>query len=147
LVDIGAAPVRVRPDLQRPRSGVLTLLLSRPLELSRLRESFVSGLHTKVSTGLAGRSDASVDFIQLFVKTTRELEASVPAALKVLKHDGLLWVSYPKGSSKAKSDLNRDILWKLMEKHGMAGVSLVSVDDVWSAMRFRPADMVGKQSK
>jgi hypothetical protein len=56
-----------------------------------------------------------------------------------LKSDGLLWICYPKGSSKMKTDLNRDILWGQMEKFGLAGVSLVSVDEVWSDMRFRPS--------
>jgi len=61
-----------------------------------------------------------------------------------LKKDGLFWICYPKGSSKIKTDLNRDILWAAMGKFGLAGVSLISIDNVWSAMRFRPTDKVGK---
>jgi hypothetical protein len=35
--------------------------------------------------------------------------------------------------------LNRDILWKRLAKEGIDSVRQVSVDDVWSALRFRPA--------
>jgi hypothetical protein len=67
--------------------------------------------------------------------------------LPFLKADGIFWVSYPKGRSKVRTDLNRDILWKLMDKYGLAGVALISINEVWSAMRFRPADKVGKSKK
>jgi hypothetical protein len=47
-------------------------------------------------------------------------------------------VAYPKGTSKKyKSDYNRDTGHALMAKHGLDGVSLVSLDDGWSAMRFK----------
>ena len=105
---------------------------------------YAEQLGTDVSTGLAGKPDHGFDFIQLFVRTGQEVEKLVPDAIRVLKHDGLLWISYPKGSSKVKTDLNRDILWKAMEKYGLAGVFMVSIDDVWSAMRFRPLEKVGK---
>ena len=95
------------------------------------------------SSALAGQ----FDFVHLFANNKAELEKFIPQALKGLKQDGLFWISYPKQSSKAKTDLNRDILWKLVEKHGFDGVSLISLGDVWSAMRFRPHSAVGKSKK
>jgi hypothetical protein len=86
----------------------------------------------------------SLDFVQLFVKTSQELDNQVPSILNALKKGGLFWICYPKGGSKIKTDLNRDILWATMGKFSMAGVSLISIDNVWSAMRFRPTDEVGK---
>ena len=50
---------------------------------------------------------------------------------------------YPKGGRKAGTDLNRDILWNLMQGRGLVGVTLVAVDNEWSAMRFRPPELVG----
>jgi hypothetical protein len=41
--------------------------------------------------------------------------------------------------AKVESDLNRDVLWQIVEeRHGLEGVTLVAVDETWSAMRFRP---------
>lgn len=83
-----------------------------------------------------------LDALQVFVHDADELERLAPAFGSV-RPDGLLWICYPKGGRRAGTDLNRDLLWQRMETHGLAGVTLVSVDDTWSAMRFRPPDRVG----
>ena len=86
------------------------------------------------------------DFVHLFVKDRRELEKLGPPAFDSVKYDGLLWISYPKGSSKVDTDLNRDSLWKLMtETTSLRPVTQVSVDATWSAIRFRPSELVGKK--
>lgn len=79
-----------------------------------------------------------VDFVHLFVINSLELNEFLGSALKVLKKDGLFWISYPKKSSQVKSDLNRDELVSLLRKDGYEGVSLISIDDTWSAMRIKP---------
>jgi hypothetical protein len=85
------------------------------------------------------------DYVHLFVKDFEELNASIDHALEVVKYDTLLWISYPKGSSRIKSDLNRDTLWEAMLERGIRPVTQVSVDKVWSAVRFRPIEAVGKK--
>ncbi len=87
------------------------------------------------------------DFVHLFAADKAELEKFLPQALAALREDALFWISYPKQSSKVKTDLNRDVLRKIMEKRGLDGVSLVSLGDIWSAMRFRPHAAVGKTKK
>lgn len=47
----------------------------------------------------------------------------------------ILWVAYPKGN---KADINRDSLWPILAEYGMRPIGQVAVDDVWSALRFRP---------
>src|SRR5437870_1596026 len=36
------------------------------------------------------------------------------------------------------TDLNRDILWRHLLKRRIQGVRQIAIDDVWSALRFRP---------
>jgi hypothetical protein len=83
-----------------------------------------------------------LDVVQVFAHDRAELER-VAGAFGSVRDGGLLWVCYPKGGRKAGTDLNRDLLWERMSQDGLAGVTLVAVDDAWSAMRFRPADQVG----
>ena len=79
------------------------------------------------------------DAVLAFAKDQAELQRVARDAIKATKADGLLWISYPKGSAGAKTDLNRDVLREVVaERHGLEGVSLVAVDETWSAMRFRP---------
>jgi hypothetical protein len=88
--------------------------------------------------------DGTYDFVQLFVKDRSELERFGPAAFQAVRYDGLLWVCYPKQTGKIKSDLNRDSLWKLLEPTGFSPVMQIAIDETWSALRFRPAEKVGK---
>jgi hypothetical protein len=82
------------------------------------------------------------DFVQLFVHDLAQLQALLPLAIQSVKHDALLWIAYPKGGAKMGTDLNRDRLWAAVSEHHLTGVALVSLDEVWSAMRFRPSEQV-----
>jgi hypothetical protein len=52
-----------------------------------------------------------------------------------LTRPNILWVSYPKAN---RTDLNRDTLWPILAEYGMRPIGQVAVDEVWSALRFRP---------
>jgi len=52
--------------------------------------------------------------------------------------DRLAWIGYPK-AGKLGTDLNRDRLAQAVAAHGIQPVRQVSIDDTWSALRFRPA--------
>jgi hypothetical protein len=80
----------------------------------------------------------NLDFIQAFVTSRKELEESLSGLKAALKRDGLLWVTYPKGTSKAKTDINRDSINAYAQTAGLQGVAMISVDDTWSALRLRP---------
>jgi hypothetical protein len=48
-----------------------------------------------------------------------------------------LWVTYPKGTSKTKTDLNRDIIREYASTVGFEAVSIFAVDETWSALRLK----------
>jgi hypothetical protein len=52
--------------------------------------------------------------------------------------DRMAWIGYPKGG-KLDTDLNRDRLAQALACEGIQPVRQVSIDDTWSALRFRPA--------
>ena len=88
--------------------------------------------------------DTSIDqrcpynFMVIFVKSIREVNDISPMALHNLTADGVLWFCYPKKTSKKlSSELERDRGWKSLNDMGFHGIRMVSVDDDWSAMRFR----------
>ena len=85
----------------------------------------------------AGGADAVVLFARSSDAVTRQLSEASRAA----GPDGLLWLAYPKGTSGVKTDLGRDSLTPLTDRiAGLTGVTLVSVDETWSAMRLRPSE-------
>jgi hypothetical protein len=87
------------------------------------------------------------DFVQLFVHDAAEVEAWTPKAIQYLKDDALFWITYPKQSSKVKTNINRDSLFTLvLGISEYRAVSNVAVDDTWSALRFRHLNKVKSKS-
>ena len=79
----------------------------------------------------------NIDLIQLFVTSKNQLEIQLPGLKKMLTPRGLLWVTYPKGTSKVKTDINRDTIWRYVQTLTMTANSMISIDDTWSAMRVK----------
>jgi hypothetical protein len=78
------------------------------------------------------------DFMIIFVRKVTEVKEIVPVALHNLALDGVLWFCYPKKSSKKhSSDIDRDHGWKVLNDLEFFGIRLITIDDDWSAMRFR----------
>lgn len=81
-------------------------------------------------------------YAQLFARDLAELDRLIDAVLPAIEYDALLWVCYPKGTSGIKTDINRDIIWKHLAGRGIRPVTQLAIDEVWSAMRMRPVDLV-----
>jgi hypothetical protein len=118
----------LRKLLYKSQSPVL--LLDAPPEFDAVRRDFGDEVD-------AGRARPH-PFALAFVKSAAEADAAAAVIRSATSPGALIWVAYPKGTSKRyKSDVNRDTLHALMDAQGLIGVSLVSIDGDWSAMRFK----------
>jgi len=97
-----------------------------------------------VAADPAGATAGAFDFVQLFVRSQAELERQGPIAYRAVRYDGLLWVCYPKKSGGVESDLSRDLVAEVVSAAGLRPVTQVAIDAVWSALRFRPPEQVGR---
>jgi len=86
---------------------------------------------------VVSKAAVPVDVIQMFVANRQEMEAELPKVKALAGPQSLIWVTYLKGTAKTKTDINRDSLHAYGRTVGLEGVSLVSIDDDWSAMRFK----------
>jgi ApbE superfamily uncharacterized protein (UPF0280 family) len=82
-------------------------------------------------------SSAKADAVIVFAKTLAEVDAKAGPAVAAAKEDRIAWVAYPK-AGQLDTDLNRDVLWKHLLKKGVQAVRQVAINEVWSALRFRP---------
>jgi hypothetical protein len=80
---------------------------------------------------------AKSDGVLVFVTSLAEVDSKCGPLVEAARNDRLAWVAYPK-AGQLGTDLNRDVLWKHLLKQGIQGVRQIAIDDVWSAMRFRP---------
>jgi len=78
------------------------------------------------------------DWLQVFVESRAELKALAPRLMPALKPISTLWISFPKGTSKIQRDLTRDRGWRSLQSLNLKWITLISVDETWSAFSLRP---------
>jgi len=89
---------------------------------------------------LAQQLAGQYDVVHLFAYTKENVDQFGPAAIKAVKPGGLLWISYRKQVPKGEvRSIHRDVGWETVYQAGWEGVSLIAIDDLWAAMRFRPS--------
>ena len=84
----------------------------------------------------APSEEESIDFIHFFGTSQLDFTTTAPDLIPLLNKQGLLWVSWPKASSKMKTDLKRDWIREYMLGLGLVDVKVASVDDTWSGLKF-----------
>jgi hypothetical protein len=109
-------------------AGYLVLLQPGPMDVG-------TELHTA----------QAYDVVQLFVNSADELRRMGPSAIRALKPEGLLWITYPKGGqTRGATDLpatpwwtKRDVLGEITSITGYKPVAFVAIDDQYTALRFK----------
>jgi len=81
---------------------------------------------------------AAADVVVAFARNQEDLTTVAAPAIEAARQDKLAWIAYPK-AGKLGTDLNRDILARLLTGEGVQPIRQVAIDDTWSALRFRPA--------
>src|SRR5688500_455259 len=77
-----------------------------------------------------------MDFIHLFVKDQKTFRQLFIRSKNNLKKDGMLWVSWPKKSSKVPTDLDENIIRDFGLNDGLVDVKVCAVDEIWSGLKF-----------
>ncbi|AXT53955.1 DUF3052 domain-containing protein [Aquimarina sp. BL5] len=76
------------------------------------------------------------DFIHVFCTSVDELKTQIPIYKTALKKTGMLWVSWPKGSSKIPTDLKREPIREYLLDIGLVDIKVAAVDNDWSGLKF-----------
>lgn len=113
------------------REGHVVLVVSEPTAYW----NWLSPLPEKVKVvKKAGKPE--LDFVHVFVTTLKQFESEFLKKRDLLKKDGMLWVSWPKKSSKVPTDLDENMIRDFGLANGMVDVKVCAVDEVWSGLKF-----------
>jgi hypothetical protein len=82
------------------------------------------------------RLSAELDIIHLFTKERQEMEKHLPNYLRRIKQNGMIWVSWPKKSSKVVTDITEGTVRDIALPLGLVDVKVCAIDDVWSALKL-----------
>lgn len=87
--------------------------------------------------GIVAKSGTKpLDFIHLFVKEKRVFEKEVLRYRKMLKPDGMIWISWPKKSSQVASDIDENMIRNFALKNGLVDIKVCAIDEVWSGLKL-----------
>lgn len=101
-------------------------------------EDYLKGLRPlPAGVDLTERLQGKFDWVQVFVKNKAELDKITPKVIRALKPESLLWISFPKGTSKIQTDLTRDKGWDAVQQADLKWVNLILVNETWSAFSLR----------
>lgn len=81
-------------------------------------------------------TDESLDFAHLFVQTHADLNVESDRLIPLLKKDGMLWVSWPKGTSKLYTEINRENVRAALLSRGLVDTKVCAVNEDWSGLKF-----------
>ena len=123
------------------KPGMRALIIAPPPGYLQLLTPLPDGLT------VSSRAEGMYPFVQVFATRLAEIGTFAKRLPKHASPNALVWISYPKKTSKAAGDLSRDVIRQAMDEKGWRAVSIVAIDEVWSALRFRRAGQVGSPSK
>jgi Protein of unknown function (DUF3052) len=129
----------VVPDAMAPYAGAsleqkLGLAGSATVRLFGAPEGFTAKIEA------ARQTDGEADLVILFARSPAELETELLGAMESVAESGSLWIAWPKGGRGARGDLTQLDVRERGIAAGWVDYKIASLDDTWSALRFRRRD-------
>ncbi|HLE98190.1 MAG TPA: DUF3052 domain-containing protein [Candidatus Thermoplasmatota archaeon] len=97
---------------------------------------FVASLELPPGVKVLRPASRDLDLVHLFASSAARLARAFPSAKRALAKTGMLWVSWPKGSSGVDTDLTEDVVRSMGLAHGLVDVKVCAVDGTWSGLKF-----------
>ena len=111
------------------KAGFRAQLANAPAEVrAELREALAECARVKQGDAL--------DFVMMFSKSRVEMTKEFARIGKLLAPAGMLWVSWPKKSSKVATDVDENVVREIGLAAGLVDVKVCAGTEVWSGLKF-----------
>ena len=77
-----------------------------------------------------------VEFAHIFVTSCAVLDCELRMLLPLLDPAGMIWVSWPKKSSRVPTDITEDVIRELALPLHLVDIKVCAVDDTWSGLKL-----------
>lgn len=109
------------------------LVLNAPEEFQELLSELDVEIHEEI--------EDYYHYVQVFVQDAEDAEDYLKEAIGVLEAGGYLWFCYPKENAlEYETDIDKEFVNELTESFDLEGVTQISLDDNWTAIRLKFAD-------
>ena len=112
------------------KSGFYIRLINAP--------DYYFSLFPNLLADLSLLEDTSIkkNVIHYFTKEISELEKDILSLKLEIEQNGMIWISWPKKSSKVDTNVTEDLIRNLALASGLVDVKVCAVDDVWSGLKL-----------
>jgi hypothetical protein len=76
------------------------------------------------------------NLIHYFTKSAKALHKDIVSVRNEIELDGMIWISWPKKSSKVTTDITEDIIRDLALANGLVDIKVCAVDEIWSGLKL-----------
>jgi hypothetical protein len=138
LATLTQAGYSVRPLHEKLgyKPGSTIAFVALPGDLADLPGSVDFGKVAKRQDWARPLGPGTYDAIHAFTKSRAELAAGLPKLRKHLNSDGMIWISWPKKSSRVATDITEDVVRAEALKLDLVDIKVAAVDDVWSGLKL-----------
>jgi hypothetical protein len=82
------------------------------------------------------RAKSDLEFVHLFATSASKLKTKLEFYRKRIVPGGVIWVFWPKKSSRVKNDITEDTIRDVALPMGLVDVKVCAVDGVWSGLKL-----------
>jgi len=112
------------------KAGATVFLSNPPANYAKLVAPLPGGV------SMARRVTMATDLIHFFFTSRTALERGLKSALKSMRRDAAVWVSWPKKSSGVSSDITEDTIRAVALPMGLVDIKVCAVDETWSGLKL-----------
>ncbi len=85
---------------------------------------------------LSENEDVPLDVAHTFVTLRAVLQRQLNELRQRIAPNGMIWVSWPKRSSKAPTDVTEDVVRDVALPLGLVDVKVAAIDETWSGLKL-----------
>lgn len=79
---------------------------------------------------------SKVNLVHYFVKEEKQLLKDITGLKNQIEQNGMIWISWPKKSSKVETDVTENIIRTIALKNGLVDIKVCAVDETWSGLKL-----------
>lgn len=117
------------------KDGHAALFVGLPEEAAELAEARAFAACEKIAWD-ALPDEGHFDFVHAFTTEKSDLTDNAECLRDWIMPDGMVWVSWPKKSSKVPTDITEDTIRAVLLPCGLVDVKVCAVTDVWSGLKL-----------
>src|SRR3954447_9456635 len=106
------------------------------IKVIRAPEYYFELVNLPEKTQLIQDKETKKNLIHYFTKEKKELEKDISTLREEIFANGIIWISWPKKTSKVVTDLTEEVVRRIALANGLVDIKVCAIDEVWSALKL-----------